>query len=120
MRLEGFRVTPFAIKAFGQSKVSKRKIRIHFDCFAEILDRSVVLFRVEVRTTQFGSDDNRKGVELSRLFHFRNSFLIPAKNRQVDRVPLMAGGIVGIQLKTALKLRISLFAPSMPYPYVGK
>jgi hypothetical protein len=80
-----------------------RKVRSHFHRGAGLPERVVAFVIVVQHLRRVGIDDCRKRIRLARAHHFGGGFVQPSQGRQVEGIPLVRPGIVGVQIDGALE-----------------
>ena len=80
------------------------EFRVHVQRLRELHRRLVILPREVEQPAQAGVGEQRQGIEFLRLLQFDPGFIEAAHPGQEIPVPLVTGGVVGIQLNRPLEL----------------
>jgi hypothetical protein len=83
--------------------VSGAEIRIHLDGLAALLYGVVGKMCDEQKLRQIGVDDERQRIQILRSAHFGESFGVVTEQGQVPGIPVVRGGVAGVQFNSALK-----------------
>ena len=99
----------------AQVIVREAEIRFHLDRLLALQDRFIVRVRQGQQLRQVGVDHERQRIDAFRLPHFHDRLVIPVQQREVPRIPVVSGGVAGIELDGATEfLSAGLEVPVEP------